>query len=208
MRKRYIGLLLIIMIMICGAAPALASDDLSVWDSWQSYPQDIMNTKYLIPVKYLMDKKILTGNTDGLFYPEEGITRAEFAAMMAKATNNTAEIEVVRNENIFYDLDGYGWARPYINAVAKKGLFKGRSDDRFSPGESVTYAEVITVIVRMNTNAESVAEGMAIKWPDNYILFAQTYNIIGDVEISDWNAPAKKGDAAILLYRNINKNRR
>lgn len=40
-------------------------------------------------------------------------------------------------------------------------------------------------------------------WPQNYINHAQLYNMAGAVEITDWNAPATKGDAAMLMYRNM-----
>ncbi|MCL1982133.1 MAG: S-layer homology domain-containing protein, partial [Clostridiales bacterium] len=167
---------------------------------------DVFGTKLQVPVKYLMDKKVLTGDTDGLFHPEKNINRAEFATIMAKATNNVAELAVYGNEDIFSDLDGYGWAKPYINAVSKAGLFKGRSSDRFAPSEDVTYAEVITVLIRMNGAADA-AESMGPKWPDNYIAYAEKEKNkwTVDVVIKDWNAPAAKGDAVLLLYRNMPK---
>jgi len=208
MRKRSLYIMLILAVLLCGITPSFAIDNLEEWDSLQTYPQDVMGTKYLIPVKYFMDKKIITGDTDGLFYPDKGISRAEFATIMAKATNNAdlVEIEALKKYDIFSDLNGYGWAKPYINSVSRSGLMKGKGGDIFAPGDSVTYAEIMTVIIRMSKSSASAAEGFAPKWPDNYILYAQTYNLTSDVEIKDWNAPAKKGDVVILLYRNISKN--
>jgi len=204
MRKKTAGVLLVLTIILCGSLSAYATDiDYSEWDSGGIYPADVMGTKLLTPVKFLMDKKIITGDTDGLFHPERGITRAEFATMMARATNNTAELESAQNLNIFSDLEGYAWAKPFINAVTRAGLFKGRSADRFDPGANVTYAEVITVLIRINKGAADAAEGMATKWPNNYILYAQTYNLMGDVVVNDWNAPATRGDTAVLLYRSL-----
>jgi len=210
--KRKISIFLTAALIFCCGATAFsyAEDieaDYSMWDSTGIYPSDVMGTKLLTPVKFLMDRKIITGDSDGLFHPDKNITRAEFATIMAKATNNANAMDLnsLSNEDIFSDLAGYGWAKPYINGVAKAGLFKGRSADMFAPGESVTYAEVITVLIRMSQGAADTAEGMASKWPDNYIAYAETYNFTGDVVIYDWNSPATKGDVARLLYRRMPK---
>lgn len=207
MNKKIISIILALALIACGGAAAFAEDaDYSIWDSNGVYPADVMGTSLLTPVKFLMDKKIITGDTDGLFHPEKNITRAEFATMIAKATNNLAELDTYKNEDIFNDLSGYEWAKGYINAVAKAELFNGRGKGKFAPGENVTYAEVITVLIRMNKGAADAASGMAPKWPDNYISYAETYNYTGDVVVKDWNAPATKGDVARLLYRVMPKN--
>jgi len=205
MKKRIISILLILILVLCGSISAFADIDYSQWDSGGQYPADVMGTQLLTPVKFLMDKKIITGDTDGLFHPEKNISRAEFATMIARATNNAADLERMKSLEIFDDLAGYDWAKPYINAATRANLFNGRSQDKFAPGENVTYAEVITVLIRMNTNASNIAEGMAAKWPDNYIAYAETYNLMGVVVVKDWNAPATKGDVAQLLYRSLPK---
>ena len=209
MNKKFIRITAVILafvIAFCGA-PAFAGDSAtSGWDSAAAYPADVLGTELLVPVKYLIDKKIITGDTDGLFHPEKNISRAEFATMAAKATNNIAELENLANEDIFADLSGYGWAKPYINAVVRAGLFKGRGSDKFAPGDNVTNAEVITVLIRMNKGAAESAESMAPKWPENYILYAEKYNLLGTVVIADWNAPATKRNVALLLYRVLPKN--
>lgn len=207
MKLRLTSALLAIAVALSCSLPAFAAGDFSAWDSSQYIPQDVFGTKLQEPVKYLMDKKILTGDTDGLFHPEKSINRAEFATIIAKATNNLSELPNYKDEEIFKDMDGYGWAKPYINVVAKAGLFKGRGQDKFAPGESVTYAEVITVIIRIN-GAAAAAESMAPSWPGNYIAYAELEKNkwLMDVAVSDWGAPATKGDATLLLYRNLPKN--
>jgi len=205
--KIVISGILIITVILCSAGFVFADEpDYSQWDSGGHYPADVMGTKLLTPVKFLIDKKIITGYEDGLFHPDRSITRAEFATIMAKATNNLAELDNMKNLEIFDDLSGYDWAKPYINAVTRAELFKGRSESMFAPGECVTYAETITVLIRMNANASSLAEGMAPQWPDNYIAYAQIYNLMGPVVVQDWNAPATRGDVAQLLYRFLPKN--
>lgn len=205
MIKRIVGLLVIMTLVLCGSLAAYADD--FEYNEWERgfYPADVMGTKLLVPVKFLMDKKIITGDPDGLFHPEKNINRAEFATMIAKATNNLAELENLKKQEIFSDLEGYGWAKPYINAVVRAGLFNGRGNGKFAPGENVTYAEMITVLVRMTKGGADTAESMSGKWPDNYIQYAKTINLVSDVVINDWNSPATKGDVAWLMYRCLPK---
>jgi hypothetical protein len=201
MKKRIFSILLILMLVFCGTVSVFAEADFSIWDSGGQYPADVMGTQLLPSVKALMDRGIVTAYTDGLFHPERNISRAEFATMMARATNNVNDLQHMGNLEIFNDLEGYTWAKPYINAVTRAGLFNGRSETRFAPGENVTYAEAVTVLIRMNTRMSDVAESMAPRWPDNYILYAETFNILGPVDVRDWNAPATRGDVARLLHR-------
>jgi len=77
-------------------------------------------------------------------------------------------------------------------------------DGTFAPNGNVTYAQVIAIIVRSKgiTDAEMGAYG---QWPDNYAKYATMYNMTGDIVISDWDAPAPRGDVAKILYRNLPK---
>ncbi len=204
MKKKLITLALSAVMVLAGAVAAYADVDYSAWSSNGIYPSDVMNTEYLTPVKYLMDKKILTGYDDGKFYPDKGITRAEFATMMAKATNNTANAEILKIQNTFSDMSGYSWANGYVNCCNQAGLIQGVGNGKFEPGREVTYAEVITIIVR-SKNTSAVMEGT---WPNNYIQYVQMYmnSMIGDRNITNWNAPARRGDVAMMLYRSIPKN--
>ncbi|MFV0516167.1 MAG: S-layer homology domain-containing protein [Aminipila sp.] len=203
MIKRKIAVFILSLTMVIGGTTAAFADTNS-WNSVTIYPQDVMNTEYLTPVKFLMDKKVVTGDDDGKFHPEKSITRAEFATMMAKATNNVNDLDNIKKKNTFTDLAGYDWAKGYINACAKANLINGVGNDKFAPGKEVTYAEVITVIIR-SKNPTAVNYGT---WPENYIQYAQMNmnSMIGDRNITDWSAPADKGDVAMMLYRSMPKN--
>ncbi len=184
-----------------GLVFAAGEPDYSQWNSGAGYPADVMGTPLLAPVKSLMDRKILTGDSDGLIHPEKFITRAEFATIMAKATNRTSQMSAVQNKTIFDDLVGYSWAKGYVNVCAQAKLMEGKGNNKFSPGDSITYAEVITVIIRSKTG--SSPENFPGKWPDNYIKYAQLYNMMADVTVKNWNDSATKGDVIKLIYRNM-----
>ncbi|MBN7774082.1 S-layer homology domain-containing protein [Clostridium aminobutyricum] len=204
MKGRKVISIIAVLVMTLSSFSVAFAADYGDWDAGTVYPSDVMNTSLLAPVKFLMDKKVITGDSDGLFHPDKSITRAEFATMMAKATNNTADLASMEKLTYFKDLDGYTWAKGYINACAKAALINGKGDQKFEPGSNVTYAEVITIIIR-SKNSSAVTTGT---WPDNYIQYAQMNmnSMIGDRNITDWNAPASKGDVAMMLYRSMPKN--
>lgn len=200
-RKGIMPLLLAAMMVLGSFATALAEIDYSQWDSQSAYPQDVVNTTYFTAVKALTDKKVITGDTDGLFHPEKTITRAEFSIMMAKATNNAGDLLAMENQQVFMDLNGYGWAKAYINAIYNAGIIKGMGEKQFAPGNPVSYIQVVAMIARSRGLATEIE--MYGAWPQNYINHAQLYNMAGMVVINDWNAAATKGDVAMLMYRNM-----
>ena len=214
MKRRITCISLVLLLLLSGAVTALAETDYIDYSEWDSrldyrqwdrstpYPEDVMNTKLQIPVTYLVDWGIVTGDADGLFHPKRNINRAEFATMVAKATNSLVEIESFKEMEIFNDLSGYGWAKGAINAVATANIFKGKGGNTFAPGEKITYAEIITAIIRMR-GAGQAAESTGNVWPDNYIYYAEMHTINGNVVIRDWNAQATREDVAWLLYTNL-----
>lgn len=203
--KRAMALILTVILTIASASSVVFADiDYSQWDSQSSYPSDVVDTPLFTSVKYLIDKKILTGYSDGTFKPANSITRAEIAVAVAKATNRTANLDAMAQKNVFKDLTGYDWAKGYINTLVDAGMLKGVSATTYAPGKNISYAELITVLVRMNSGAASVVDSSGT-WPTNYIQYVQMYNYLGDVTVTDWNAPATRGDTAKLLYRFLPK---
>lgn len=199
--KRIIAVALTLVLITVSASGAVFADiDYNQWNSQANYPQDVINTPLFTSVKHLIDKKIMTGYPDGTFKPENPITRAEIAVAMAKATNRTAELEAYAQKNKFGDLAGYDWAKGHINALVDAGIIKGISDTAYAPGKNISYAELVTVLVRMNPGAASVVDSSGT-WPTNYIQYVEMYNYLGDVSVTDWNAPATRGDTAKLMYR-------
>ena len=202
--KRKLFISLMTLVMIFGNSISAFAMDFSAWDSRQIYPPDIVGTENFASVRDLMNRRIVTGDHDGLFHPNRAVTRAEFGIMMARATNNTAEIMRMADIDTFFDLEGFVWARPYINAAAAAGLFRGRSEGVFAPADSVTYAEVVTALLRMNRGTANAAEAMGTRWPDNVIAFAEMINMTGGMFIvNDWSLPATRGHVAMMLHRTL-----
>lgn len=202
--KKIISVALVLMLAMLSSVCVFAdtgTPDYSQWNSKSAYPSDVVNTKYFTAVKTLVDKGVISGYEDGLFHAERSISRAEMAKMLIIITNNQGSIATYKNNKTFSDLAGYSWAQDYINAAAGLGFIKGVGNGKFNPGGDVTYAEAMTMIVRLLDHVtDSDVPGT---WPNNYINYVNTYGRAKNITVTDWNAKANRGDIALVLYRNV-----
>lgn len=99
--------------------------------------------------------KFINGYTDHSFRPNASVTRAEFAAMLARAL----QLEE-KGDADFADIGMIpAWARPYIASVVNAGITSGFEDNTYRPAQAITRAEVAAMIVRakklpLESNAE------------------------------------------------------
>ena len=113
-------------------------------------------------VSTLVNAGVLTGYSDGTFHPDASITRAEFATILSKFTDENSE------SSKFTDISSH-WARDSINTAYADGWITGYSDDTFRPNQVVSRAEVMTMINRLLqrvVKASDMLDGMTT-WSDN-----------------------------------------
>ncbi len=67
-------------------------------------------------------------------------------ATIKSLTNSTYAI--VENAKTFSDVDGVNWAEDYILKLASKSIIKGKTKDRYAPGEDISRAEFTVLLVR------------------------------------------------------------
>ena len=107
---------------------------------------------------------VITDSANGYFRPNEAITRAELAAMLASFTETT------RAANYFDDVSANHWAANAIAICAKLGWINGYPDGSFRPDRNVTRAELMAMINRATGRAPKSADaflpGMKT-WSDN-----------------------------------------
>ncbi len=94
-------------------------------------------------IEYMADKGVIYGYLDGEFKPRRNLTRAEFAALIYRFTNID---EAKSDKNPFSDLEESHWAYDEILALNESGLVQGYEDKTFKPENSITRAEVMTVM--------------------------------------------------------------
>jgi hypothetical protein len=171
-----------------------------------SAPPDVAGKPYEPAVSTLAGRDIITGDVDGLFYPDSNLTRAQFCTIVVKAmrapvatVNGTPSQDVKKSG--FPDLKGYGWAEGYISYAVDKGVVTGYPDGSFKPGNNVTMNELITMTLRAAGFNDASLGGV---WPENYIAKA------GDIgALAGLTAPlpeyATKWMAAQLVYNVLSR---
>ena len=115
-------------------------------------------------VATLNNAGVITDSSNGYFRPNEAITRAELAAMLANFTDTTGAA------NYFNDVSAKYWAANAIAICAKLGWITGYPDGTFRPDKNVTRAELMAMINRATGRAPKSADaflpGMKT-WSDN-----------------------------------------
>lgn len=90
---------------------------------------------------------IVSGYSDGSFRPGANISRAELAAMVARAYGTAAQTEA--STDFADDGDIPVWAKPAIALVKKSGIVSGQGGNRFAPNANATRAEAVTIILNL-----------------------------------------------------------
>lgn len=147
----------------------------------------------------LIDKGILSGYPDGLFHPENNVTRAEFAKMlMLTIEKSKKEIYQQDSDIKFSDVPDSHWAYKYITDAAKAGLVNGTDKNTFSPDANITYEQA----AKMITSAFDGITGA--EYPFEYISLAVDSGYLCDVEAISGEY-ITRADAASILYNAYQK---
>ncbi|WP_438348188.1 S-layer homology domain-containing protein [Paenibacillus sp. FA6] len=94
-----------------------------------------------------IEVSIVSGYDDGSFRPTANITRAELAAMIAKAYG--ARSTTIDATDFADDNDIPVWAKSAITTMKELGIISGRGDNKFAPKETATRAEAVTIIMNL-----------------------------------------------------------
>lgn len=127
------------------------------------------------------------------FRPEDNVTRAEFAAMLYTALEQSGALPEAPSKTteeaeapLFADIEGH-WAQAYIEQAAELELISGIGTDAFSPDRSITRQEMMVLIDR------------CVDLPDeNGLGFSD------DSEIAFWALEAAVRTAAAGLFQGDN----
>ncbi|OXS58411.1 hypothetical protein B1A99_14480 [Cohnella sp. CIP 111063] len=88
-------------------------------------------------------KHIVQGVSATEFAPSRSVTRAEFAAFLARALKLEAS-----GAAPFADVAAGKWYAGVVAAASEAGIVQGRTADRFAPDETITREEMAVMIVR------------------------------------------------------------
>ena len=91
---------------------------------------------------------IIAGYDDGSFRPNAKITRAEMAAIIARAMRLPAGSEA--STGFADDADVPVWAKGAVEEIRKLGIVSGRGGNQFVPNDTATRAEAAVILLRVS----------------------------------------------------------
>ncbi|WP_379357356.1 MULTISPECIES: invasin domain 3-containing protein [unclassified Paenibacillus] len=165
-------------------------------------------------------RMIVNGLQNGRFVPEETITRAELAALLARALGlpiaNTAD------SSGFRDVSAASWYAGAVAAVHAYGIMDGVQAGRFAPEQHVSRQEAVVALVR----AMKFAPAVIASSPTDEQKLLSSYN--DHAQIGSWAKDSiaaaiqlgliqgygdelrpqqalTRAEAAVLLYRMLGK---
>ena len=134
---------------------------------------------------------VITGYEDGTYRPENTVTRAEMAKLMVELLGY-GDL-VAGSASNFADTQGH-WADAWIALAAGRGIVIGTGDGKFEPNRTVSYDEVLTMLVRGLGYTDGSNELKNMTWPTNFKVKAAELGITKNVKMA--TAGADRGGVA------------
>lgn len=135
-------------------------------------------------IETLAHSQVVIGKGDRIFAPDDIVTRAEFSKMLSVAFS----VNAVADELIpFNDLSKDDWYYPYTTALYLTGIANGTSRTTFSPLDSLTREQAVTMAVKLYEKATSSVAPMSQS------------SFSDESEISDWASISAKKAAKLKI---------
>jgi len=171
-----------------------------------SFPDVSADNENYDAIEYLKEKGIINGYDNGNFGPNDMVNRAASVKMIMEA------FKLNKNENyeaVFTDVKKSDWFMPYVMGARSYGFVSGYEDKTFKPGQYVTLAEALKMIltakeIDMPSSSSAVATDVSKSdWFFKYAAYAKNNNIVlPDVEGKFFpNKTLTRAAFAEILYR-------
>ena len=166
-------------------------------------------------INNLYVNNIIEGKTETEFYPNDNITRAEFATILVKAF----KIPVTNvTKATFYDVSLGHWASKYVETAAAMGIVEGYDDGSFEPNTNVTRQDMAIMVKRaadatgysFTEKVEAVSftdEAMIAAYAKAAVAELQKAGIVKGVEGGAYAplATSTRAQACQIIYNVFNK---
>ncbi len=116
-----------------------------------NYFNDVNKDDWFSPyVNALYKYSITKGAGDGMYLPNQPITREELSTLLIRLYEKEYGVISDFNDSSFYDFHLISsWAQEAVNKAVYTGLVKGDNDNFFNPKNNATRAEAATLIYRL-----------------------------------------------------------
>lgn len=112
-------------------------------------------------IEYMAAEGYVAGVGENIFDPESKITRAQFAAILARMAGLEPDAGAAGR---FSDVPAGAWYRGAVGAVTTAGLVYGTSESGFSPDEVITREQMAAMLARFMSkhgSAEAISDAGA-----------------------------------------------
>ncbi len=174
-----------------------------------SFPDVDAENPYATAIEVLDELKVFQGyKEDGTFRPTETLNRAQAAVLVYRIATGDVEDKYLDNytymqQSKFTDLDGYNWAKGYINYCQNAGIVVGTSATTFNPGAPVTGYQLMVMLLRTLGYGKAGEFTDPKGWELQTAAIAEREGILKNVTGGDFGAPAPRQMVAEILFRGI-----
>ncbi|MCC5602603.1 fasciclin domain-containing protein [Nostoc favosum] len=166
-------------------------------------------------IQALADNNVITGFPDGSFRPNQGVTRAEFAALIQKAFPNQNRVRQL-SAGGFKDVPAGYWAASAIQNAYETGFLAGYPGNVFRPTEQIPKVQAIVALTNglgLTASSTGASSDLSTYYTDasaipNYavssVTIATQSNIVvnyPDIKQLNPQQPLTRAEAAALLYQ-------
>ncbi|MEH2310950.1 MAG: family 10 glycosylhydrolase [Nostoc sp.] len=175
---------------------------------------DIQNHWARLFITALAQRGIVSGSPNGTYRPDNSLTRAEFAAIIAKAFPTVTK---KRQYIPFVDVPTNYWAAAAIQAAYEKAFLSGFADKSFRFANRITRVEVLVSLVVGLEIASKVKPDLLSALPEiyqdsvqipeygrNHIAIATSAGLVvsfPNVKLLNPNLAATRADVAVIIYQ-------
>lgn len=174
-----------VVAMVASSASAFAA----------SFPDVDSSASYASAVSNLTALGIVNGDENGLFNPDNTVTRAEFAKMVVESLGEGAAASAVTSTD-FTDCVGH-WGVGYIATGVADGFINGYGNGTFGPNDTVTYAQAVKMLV--SAVGYDVYAQNAGGYPSGYLSYGGTLKIVNGVSGVTNDTALTRAQCAVLV---------
>ena len=172
------------------------------------FPDVDDSNPYKTAIDVLDELKVFQGFEDGTFKPTDTLNRAQAAVLVYRIATGDVENKYLDNytymqQSKFNDLDGYNWAKGYINYCQNAGIVVGTSATTFNPGAPVTGYQLMVMLLRTLGYGKAGEFTDPKGWELQTASIAEREGILKNVTGGDFGAPAPRQMVAEILFRGL-----
>ncbi|MEH2324131.1 MAG: fasciclin domain-containing protein [Nostoc sp.] len=170
-------------------------------------------------IQALADNNVIAGFPDGSFRPNQGVTRAEFAALIQKAFPNQNRVRQL-SAGGFKDVPAGYWGASAIQNAYETGFLAGYPGNVFRPNEQIPKVQALVAVsngLGLTASSTGTSSDLSTYYTDasaipNYAVASVTAatqsNIVvnyPDLKQLNPQQPLTRAEAAALLYQALAK---